>query len=217
MSTSRMNDGVWRLLSLFDYTGNWSRPYESAGWEVTRVDVKTGLRLEDITPRWIADCGPFQGVLAAPPCTDFCLSGTQYWKDKDNSGRTAESVLLVKRTLAIIAHAEPFFWALENPAGRLNQLIPELSLYGPTYFQPCDFGDPWTKKTGLWGIFNRSLPRSPVEPLKLSEHGSWVMVLGGSSEQTKELRAATPPGFARAFFLANNHETIRRQLNENPA
>ena len=123
-------------------------------------------------------------------------------------------MLLVKRTLGIIGAAEPYFWALENPVGRLNELIPELSFYGPTYFNPCDFGDPWTKLTGLWGRFNRNLPRTPVEAIKSSEHGSWLMSLGGKGEATKELRAATPPGFARAFFLANNHDTILKEIQQ---
>ena len=30
------------------------------------------------------------GILAAPPCTDFAGSGAQYWKTKDEDGRTKE-------------------------------------------------------------------------------------------------------------------------------
>lgn len=66
------------------------------------------------------------------------------------------------------------------------------------WFNPCDYGDPYTKKTGLWGQFNTNLAKNPVEPTD-----NWIMRLGGSSERTKALRSATPPGFARAFFEAN--------------
>ncbi len=31
------------ILSLFDYSGNWSKPYEDAGYNVIRVDKKRGL------------------------------------------------------------------------------------------------------------------------------------------------------------------------------
>lgn len=30
------------LLSLYDFTGNWSEPYRKNGWSVTMIDIKTG-------------------------------------------------------------------------------------------------------------------------------------------------------------------------------
>jgi len=87
--------------------------------------------------------------------------------------------------------------------GRINTLIPRMKNFGPWYFQPCDFGDPYTKKTGLWGQFNNGLARNPVEPIKECAQGSWVQKLGGNSDKTKNLRSETPEGFARAFFNAN--------------
>lgn len=70
------------------------------------------------------------------------------------------------------------------------------------YFHPWEYGDAYTKKTALWGEFNEPV-RTPVEPIRACAQGSWVQKLGGKSERTKELRSATPMGFARAFFLAN--------------
>ena len=90
----------------------------------------------------------------------------------------------------------------ENPVGRLPRLVPELGK-PRMYFNPCDYGDPYTKKTGLWGDFNTNLPKNPVEPERVCKQGSWVQKLGGKSERTKELRSMTPPGFAQAFFEAN--------------
>ncbi len=68
----------------------------------------------------------------------------------------------------------------------------------PAYvFNPCDHGDPYTKKTLLWGDF--SLPkRSPVEP----SEGSRMWSLPASPDRAR-IRSATPQGFARAFFEAN--------------
>jgi hypothetical protein len=82
---------------------------------------------------------------------------------------------------------------MENPVGRLRQY------YGdPTYiFNPCDHGDPYTKKTLLWGDFK--LPeKNPVEP-KL---GSLMHKLPPGPMRAR-MRSATPPGFAKAFFEAN--------------
>jgi hypothetical protein len=86
---------------------------------------------------------------------------------------------------------------LENPVGRLNKLRPQLG--NPWYFQPWHYGDAYTKKTGLWGNFNKDLVKQEVTP----DPNSWIMKLGGKSEKTKELRSMTPLGFAEAFFKAN--------------
>lgn len=215
------------ILSLFDYSGRWSRPYRLAGYRTILVDIKHNyassarIALEDTfyvtsgfsrgaLETYSADVrtlgiinDDIHGILAAPPRTDFAVSGAQYWKAKDADGRTAKSLELVRATLAIIDAAKPAWWALENPVGRLNTLVPELAVFGPWYFQPHWYGDPWTKKTGLWGTFNRNLPRNDVEPIRYNTQGSWMQSLGGKSERTKELRSMTPEGFARAFMRAN--------------
>ena len=77
------------ILSLFDFSGRWSRPYFEAGYDVYQVDIKLGLDVLSLEPRDL----PFDtvyGILAAPPCTDFAGSGAQYWKIKDEDERTKE-------------------------------------------------------------------------------------------------------------------------------
>ena len=90
------------------------------------------------------------------------------------------------------------WWAFENPVGRLRRYLGAPILR----FDPCDFGDAYTKRTYLWGRFTEP-QRQPVTPIRVTQQGSWVQRLGGSSERTKTLRSITPPGFARAFFAAN--------------
>ncbi len=103
---------------------------------------------------------------------------------------------------------KPQWWALENPVGRLPKLFPKSLGPAKMWFHPCDHGDPYTKKTGLWGDFTTFGPSDPVEPImytdKNGKRGSWYWAkLGGKSDRTKELRSNTPPGFARAFKRAN--------------
>jgi len=182
------------IYSLFDYSGNWPRPYAEAGYEVISLDIKHGddVRLLEVPKE------PVYGVLAAPPCTDFAGSGAQYWKKKDEDGRTLQSLELIGATARFILATNPTFWVVENPVGRLNRWFGKPVMY----FQPYEYGDPYTKKTGLWGKFN--VPeKNPVEPIKACKQGSWVQKLGGKSERTKELRSMTPMGFAHAFFEAN--------------
>jgi hypothetical protein len=186
------------ILSLFDFSGRWSKPYKDAGYEVIQVDVKHGIDVLSLEYDDLPNDNVV-GVLAAPPCTDFASSGAQYWRTKDQDGRTQASLDLIDKTLEIISwFPDLSFWALENPVGRLSTLRPDLGK--PWYFQPHWYGDAYTKKTGLWGTFNNELIRNDVEP----DLNSWIMKLGGKSERTKELRSMTPEGFARAFFHANN-------------
>lgn len=155
------------------------------------------------------------GLMLAPVCTDFTISGARWWPEKDADGRTAESLKLVDECLLLVDLLMPTWWVLENPVGRLATLRP--SLGAPRlYFQPCHYAghadvpdtDAYTKKTGLWGNFNENLERAPIEPrmvtLANGKRGSWMWAkLGGKSARTKELRSVTPQGFARAFAKAN--------------
>lgn len=203
-----------RVLSLFDRSGEWPRPYAEAGGQVLTIDILpplpgtmyAGREHLQADVRALASLGralPVGGVvLLAPPCTEFAVSGARWFAAKDADGRTAAAVELVRCALAIVAQLRPRAWALENPTGRLVRLVPELGRPRLS-FNPCDYGDPYTKRTHLWGDFCPDLPRSPVEPVRVCSQGSWVQKLGGKSERTKTLRSTTPAGFARAFWEAN--------------
>lgn len=178
------------ILDLCGGTGSWSKPYKEAGYDVRLVtlpehDVRTFRPPPDV-----------YGILAAPPCTHFSLSGAKHWKTKDADGRTFQDATILTAVLMIIARTMlPRFWVIENPVGRMRNLLGD-----PDFkFNPCDFGDPYTKKTYLWGNFNPPA-KTPVEPtLGSLMHTKY----GGSSARTKEARSITPPGFSRAFFEAN--------------
>lgn len=192
------------ILSLFDHSGNWSRPYRENGYQVYQVDIKLGLDVLELYPSDM----PFDnvhGILAAPPCTDFASSGAQYWKIKDMDGRTEHSMNLVTKVLDLVEYYKPCWWCLENPVGRLSTLFPEIGR--PWYFNPHEFAgwspnpeqDRYTKKTGLWGNFVKPEKRNLTPVLGNSP----IMKLGGSSSKTKELRSVTPLGFAWAFYHSN--------------
>jgi hypothetical protein len=134
------------VLSLFDFTGAWARPFEDAGWNVLQVDIKHGDDVREFSARWLIEnvCQGFlvDGVVASPPCTDFARSGARHWAEKDADGRTAASVHLVYQTLRTIDFLRPDFWAIENPIGRIGRLVPELGT-PRCIFDPCDFAG-WT-------------------------------------------------------------------------
>ena len=196
------------VLSLFDLTGSWSRPWAEAGYEVYTFDIQDDEFMGDInnfsTAFFKDNFSDFEGkevyaILAATPCTDFASSGARHFAAKDADGRTYASVQLVKQTLATIEYFKPQIWAIENPVGRIGNMtgLPEWRLA----FDPYHLGEDYTKKTILWGRFNGDLPIAPTEPTAGSKmHNKY----GGKSLATKNARSETPEGFAYAFFEANN-------------
>lgn len=154
-------------LSLFDLSGEWARPWEEAGYQVYRFDIQDDPEVGDVngfSTSFFIDCfADFEGmdiyaVLAACPCTDFSSSGNQWWGAKDADGRTVSSVNLVHQTLRVIEYFKPAVWAVENPVSRIERLggQPPWRLA----FDPYQLGDPYTKKTLIWGRVNADLFRS---------------------------------------------------------
>ena len=187
------------IVSLFDYSGVWSAPYRESGYRVVQVDIQLGRDVYD--PR-LNTLWPVHGVLAAPPCTDFARAGARWFSEKDSDGRTAESVRLVRRTLDLITRWRPFWWALENPPGRIQNLIPELGR--PRFqFHPFEFGDPRRKLTYLWGDFTPPVKGQVVHAGPALAPGGWYNKVGGKSLATQNFRAQTCEPFARAFYRAN--------------
>jgi len=191
------------ILSLFDKTENWSRPYIDAGyptilWDIIKNDI--AIMFDDIK---------VGGILASTPCTDFSGSGARWWKEKDKPGSssctccettTEHSVLLVLQVLRLVEIYKPLFWVIENPIGRIEKLIPKLRPYRKFSFNPCDFGDPYTKKTILWGEFN--IPRTGQISMPLLN--AYIRNIPGGFNQAN-IRSVTPKGFAKAFFESNRY------------
>ncbi len=181
------------ILDLCGGTGAWSRPYAEAGYDVRNItlpdyDVRTYEPPENV-----------YGILAAPPCTMFSLARTRAKIPKNFQ----EGMDLVIACLFIIwkcRYKAPLkFWTIENPMGYLRQFLGK-----PAFtFDPCDFGDRYTKKTDLWGYF--TVPKlNPIELYLCSQNNRKLPSISDiTGSKQSDRRAITPPGFARAFFEAN--------------
>jgi len=158
-------------------------------------------------------------AMAFPVCTDMAVSGAAHFKRK----READPLFQRKAANYAIWCAElfqaldcPYF--IENPVSVLSTLWrkPDYSFhpfeYGgyiepdqaehpkwPDYIAPMDA---YPKKTCLWTGGGFTMPdKSPVEPE--TGHSRQHLKLGGKSMKTKNIRSATPRGFAQAVFNAN--------------
>lgn len=189
---------------------------EGEGWPMT-----SGMAAKLLRSNPLIFGSPVVGLLMAPPCTDFTVSGSRWWKRKDEAGETDASVRIVEECLSIKDSCADTlrFWVLENPIGRLRRLVPLVGDPVMT-FDPCDYAghadepekEAYTKRTQLFGRFNPQLEKARLGPVMYERvnkagkvlRGSWMWAhLGGKSERTKELRSVTPQGFSRAFAWAN--------------
>jgi hypothetical protein len=205
------------ILSLCDRTGNWSWPYASdPSYEVVKIDLLGG---HDVRLLQYFDL-PVHGILAAPPCTHFCVAGSESWRRKGDDA-ILEGMSVVDACMRLVHLYNPAWWALENPTGRLREYIGPWSWN----FQPCDYGgyllpaekslacalfpalDAYTKRTCIWGNAKRPKPK-PVPSLKpfanrpsiRNEGNEWN---NACFREHRQHRSVTPMGFARAYKEAN--------------
>jgi hypothetical protein len=161
--------------------------------------------------------------MAFPVCTDLAVSGAAHFARK----RKADPEFQIRasnhaRWCASLFEALDIPYFIENPVSRLATLWRK-----PNYsFHPYEYGeyipdaeaehprwpdyiapkDRYTKKTCLWtgGGFTMP-PKRPTQ--KPDGYSQQHLKLGGKSQRTKDIRSATPRGFARAVFEANVKET----------
>lgn len=188
------------ILDLCSGTGSWSKPYVDSGYNVIHVTLpEMDARLWPSYPRSVARMpteyhdvreyiGEVHGILAGPPCTMFANSGAQHAR---TDAQMLEALSVADACIRLAYVLKPVWWVLENPRGKINKWLGD-----PIFkFDPCDFGDPYTKETWLWGRFK--IPeRNYVVPVDGSK-------VHNMSSGNKEGRSITPSGFAKAFFEAN--------------
>lgn len=195
------------MLSLFDYSGVMARPWADAGFRCICVDLaqdkprtENGIEFVRADARdWLPPRGDIAFAAFFPPCTDVAVSGARHFRDK-GIGALLRSVELFKRSVDL-AELIGAPYLIENPVSTISSYWRKPDFL----FDPCDYGDAYTKRTCLW-VGNGFVmpPRTPVDPVRVCSQGSWVQKLGGRSDKTKRLRSATPPGFAQAVFQSNS-------------
>jgi hypothetical protein len=197
------------ILHLCADIGSDSQPYADAGYNVVKVGKNIGV--ENYHPT-----GNVYGIIANPVCTEFSVAKGFHVKGDYESG-----MRMVNHCLRIIKQCSPVFWVLENPAtGKLKDFLGKPAMS----YEPWMFGDPWTKKTALWGKFNAPAPlysrweqvpkndRLYIRPGRPKPsmaflHKSAIKHIPSlqrfNVSDDMSFRSLCPQGFARAFFEAN--------------
>ncbi len=204
-----MNKEQKTILHLCADIGSDSKPYKDAGYNVILIGKDIGV--ENYTPP--ADA---YGIIANPVCTEFSIA-TGFHKDRN----LEKGMFLVNHCLRIIKEANPKFWIIENPAtGKLKDFLGKPRM---TY-EPWQYGSPWTKKTALWGEFNKpqaiyhrweDVPKNSnlyIRPTRTKPslaflHKSAIKHIEEFKDFTVEddmsFRSLCSQNFANAFFNAN--------------
>ena len=182
------------ILDLCGGTGSWSKPYKEAGYDVRLIT------LPDYDVRTYEPPSNVYGILAAPPCTEF-----------SNANHSKKDIMpalnILIACMNIIIKSRPKFYCIENPQGTLHKFLgnPDMRFYH------WEYGELKSKPTLLWGKFKKPKPIVTIKPDIPKYHRASIAYLNpkcpeeykGMGLKRADIRAITPPEFAKAFFEAN--------------
>lgn len=161
--------------------------------------------------------------MAFPVCTDLAVSGAAHFarkRAKDPEFQNKAAGHAMDAAYLFESLNVPYF--VENPVSVLSSLwrkpdysfhpfeyggyIPDSEKEHPRWPDYIPAQDAYKKKTCLWTGKGFAMPdRRPVDCSAYYGNGysKPMMKLGGKSQRTKNIRSATPRGFAQAIFEAN--------------
>lgn len=216
---------------LFDLTGIMAEPWRQAGYECYIVDrqhkegiyadagrpglFKVGADIRNgwIPPRDIVERVAFMGSF--PECTNVAVSGAAHFISK--GPRALALSLDLFATCKELGEWLQCPYFIENPVSTFSTYcgkpdhifdpyeyggyLPEQDIHPtwPDYIAPRDA---YTKKTCIWAGGGFTMPPSKAVRTP-SGHSTQHTKLGGKSLKTKNIRSATPRGFAKAVFISN--------------
>lgn len=194
--------------------------FEGGGMiEYIQLDLHNIDSLEAIR-QWFHDSEiPVVFGMAFPVCTDLAVSGAAHFKAK--AERDPEFQIKASnhaRWCASLFEALEIPYFIENPVSRLSTLwrkpnhsfhpyeyggyIPDTEAEHPRWPEYIAPKDAYPKKTCLWTGGGFTMPERKAVPVPQG-YSTQHKKLGGKSQRTKDIRSATPRGFAKAVYEAN--------------
>ena len=205
------------IVALYSKTDTMVQPWLDAGYGAVTVDLqhpagevsynrltRIGADMRTwVPPRWLATA-EIALTVAFPPCDHLAVSGARWFAGK-GLGALSDSIRLFERAA---------FWCewfgapylIENPVSTISSYWrkPDYTFH-PWQYSGFEPADAYTKKTCLWtgNGFVMPAPRhaADVQPDDRIHKAP-------PSEQRADFRSATPLGFARAVFEANQRQQI---------
>ena len=151
------------ILELFSGTESFSEEARRRGHHCDTVEND-----DQFNPTYLMSIMDFEPkkdydmVWASPPCTGFSVAsisahwggGHRAYIPKSETARIG--LMLLQRTIKLIAQIRPKYWVIENPRGVMRKVIDEcfekygINQYHRTTAWYCKYGDTRAKPTDLW-------------------------------------------------------------------
>ena len=168
----------------------------------------------------IAGCNNIKFIFGFPECTQLAVSGAAHFEKKRKADpKFQDRAMSLVHLCRLLGESYKKPWALENPVSVISTKWrkPDYKFdpfeYGghlpyndvhPTYPEYIKPRDAYPKKTCIWSGNGFVMPEK--RPVKVnSGYSNQHNKLGGKSLKTKNIRSATPRGFAQAVFEVNSH------------
>ena len=198
------------ILHLCADIGSDSYIYRTNGYKVILIG-------KDIGVENFSTSESIHGIIANPVCTEFSVAKRAH---NNGVGDHEAGLFLVKHCQRIIEECKPVWWYIENPAtGSLKDFLGKPDFV----YEPYEFGDPWTKKTALWGSFVKprkthtwdsctkleglyTRPNRPKPSLAFMHKSHKKFIPSFAPFEVKDdmsFRSLCSQGFTRAFFEVN--------------
>ena len=196
--------------SHIEYIGKGCIEYISMDlWNILNIN-----KLRDL----LKPCNVVFGM-AFPVCTDMAVSGAAHFKRKAERDPEFQTKAVSYAVLCSELFEElgvPYF--IENPVSVLatkwrkpdhrfqpyeyGGYIPDTEAEHPRWPEYIAAKDAYPKQTCLWTGGGFKMP--DTKPVDVADgYSTQHLKLGGKSQRTKDIRSATPRGFARAVYEVN--------------
>lgn len=148
-----------KTIELFAGTKSFSKVMREHGHSTFTIDNNPSLEPDVCKSMLDIDGRVLFGadiLWASPPCQGFSVAAIGKNWNHDNTPKTDSARLgieFVKKTLEIIVEANPKWWFIENPRGKLRSLkliesaFPNAIRHTVSY---CQYGDKRMKPTDIW-------------------------------------------------------------------
>lgn len=187
-----------RVLIACEFSGTVRDAFKAKGHDAWSCDLlpteRPGQHFQMDVLEVIANHGPFDLMVAHPPCTHLAVSGARYFEAKRRDGRQQAALAFVRALLsAPIAKI-----ALENPVSVISSEIRKPD----QIIQPFEFGHPESKKTCLW---LKNLP--PLRPTKILTP-EFVVTPDGQTYRDSRGKAYSPTHYYTGRGLGRTDQTL---------
>lgn len=193
------------ILDLCGGTGSWSKYYKENGYDVRIITLPDYDVCQYEPPKNV------YGILAAPPCTMFSIARNDKTAKKPRDLKSGMEIVNACLRIIHTCLYENYrvgqglrFWALENPySGYLKRFLGKPALV----FDPFEYGDPYTKKTAIWGEFKE--PKKNIVKPREYQHNCGARDFVSCVEHFADLKQI-PEGYLEKTGLSKR--TVLRSM-----